>query len=47
MKSQLPIDAKAGYADFVVRNQGSLEETRKQVEKIWAELKKPASVNPA
>ena len=36
--SQLPIQAKTGYADYVVDNEGSLEETRTQVEKIWADL---------
>ena len=40
LKAQLPIDEKLGYADFVVDNQGSVEETRKQVEDIWQTLKK-------
>jgi len=40
LKAQLPIDEKLGYADFVIHNEGTLEETRKQVEKSWEELKK-------
>lgn len=38
LAAQLPIDEKAGYADFVIRNEGSLEDTRKQVEDLWEEL---------
>lgn len=40
LKSQLPIDEKLGYADFVIYNDKSLEETRKQVEELWQTLKK-------
>ncbi len=40
LDAQLPIDEKLRYADFVVHNEGTLEETRKQVEKVWEELKK-------
>jgi dephospho-CoA kinase len=39
LKSQLPIDEKVGYADHVIDNSGSLEETRRQVEELWAKLK--------
>ena len=39
LKAQLPIDEKIGYADFVIHNEGSLEETRKQVEELWESLK--------
>ena len=39
-KAQVPIDEKVGYADFVVRNEGTLEETRRQVEVVWEALKK-------
>jgi dephospho-CoA kinase len=38
MKSQLPIDEKAGYADFVIDNEGTLENTRKQVEEAWESI---------
>jgi len=40
LKAQLPIDDKLQYADFVVHNEGSLEETRRQVEKIWQALRR-------
>ena len=40
LKAQLPIDEKIGYADFVIHNEGSLEETKKQVEGLWESLKK-------
>ena len=40
MKSQLPIDEKASYADFVIDNEGTLEETRKQVKEVWESINK-------
>jgi dephospho-CoA kinase len=40
LKAQLPTDEKLAHADFVVNNEGSMEETRKQVEEIWQALKK-------
>lgn len=39
LKSQLPIEEKLGYADFVIRNDGSLEETRRQVKELWEKLR--------
>ncbi|MFH1491144.1 MAG: dephospho-CoA kinase [Pseudomonadota bacterium] len=39
LKSQLPIDEKVGYADFVINNEHSLDETRKQAEELWGQLK--------
>jgi len=42
-KAQIPDDEKARRADFVIDNSGSLEETRHQVERIYAELKVLAS----
>jgi len=38
LKSQMPIDDKLPAADYVVYNEGSLAETRKQVEIIWQDL---------
>jgi len=38
--SQIPIDEKKGYGDYVIDNEGSLEETKKQVDTLWEELKK-------
>jgi dephospho-CoA kinase len=39
LKAQLPIEEKVGYADFVIHNEGSLEETGKQVDALWEKLK--------
>ncbi|MBW2348085.1 MAG: dephospho-CoA kinase [Deltaproteobacteria bacterium] len=39
LKAQLPIDEKIGYADYVIHNEGSLEETKKEVEELWKVLK--------
>ncbi len=38
LKAQLPLDDKTGYVDYVIKNDGSLEDTRKQVDTIWDEL---------
>ncbi|NIS49819.1 MAG: dephospho-CoA kinase, partial [Phycisphaerae bacterium] len=38
LSSQLPIEEKKGYADYVIDNEGSLEETKAQVENVWAEI---------
>ena len=40
LNAQLPIEGKLAYADFVVHNEGTLEETRRQVEQVWKEFKK-------
>jgi dephospho-CoA kinase len=40
LSSQLPLEEKRSYADFIVDNSGSLEETQKQVQGIWQKLKK-------
>ncbi|QTA88015.1 dephospho-CoA kinase [Desulfonema magnum] len=40
LRAQLPINEKVRYADFVIRNEGSVEETRKEVEVLWESLKK-------
>ena len=39
LKAQLPIDEKLGRADFVINNEKTLEETKKQVEDLWLTLK--------
>ena len=39
LESQLPIDEKIGYADFVIHNEGSRAETRRQVEKLWEAIR--------
>ena len=40
IKSQLSAEEKKGFCDLIIDNSGSLEETRKQVEKLWQKLKK-------
>jgi dephospho-CoA kinase len=42
MAAQLPDEEKIKTADYVIDNSGSLNETRRQVEKIFAQLKKEA-----
>ena len=38
LEAQLPIDEKLESADFVIRNDGSLEETQRRVKHLWKEL---------
>ena len=40
LRAQLPIDEKAGMADFVIHNENSLDETRSQVEDLWHTLQR-------
>lgn len=35
MRSQMPLEEKLFYTDFVIDNSGTLEETRRQVEEVW------------
>jgi len=46
IESQLSVDEKRGYCDLVIDNSGSLEETRKQVERLWKKLQKRQLDNP-
>jgi dephospho-CoA kinase len=39
IESQFPLDKKGEMADAVIDNSGDLEETRKQVVKIWKQIK--------
>jgi dephospho-CoA kinase len=39
LRAQLPIDEKLDWADFVINNEKTLEETKKQVEDLWKALK--------
>jgi dephospho-CoA kinase len=34
----MAVEEKKGYCDLVIDNSGSLEETRRRVEKLWSEL---------
>ncbi|MBF0228727.1 MAG: dephospho-CoA kinase [Desulfamplus sp.] len=38
VKSQLPIDEKIKYADFLINNSNNLEDTFKQVKDVWEKL---------
>jgi len=38
IKAQLPIDEKVGFADFVINNEGSIEDTKRQVKELWNKL---------
>jgi dephospho-CoA kinase len=38
LKSQLPIDEKVRYADYVIHNDSSLDDTKKQLQELWMEL---------
>jgi len=38
IKTQIPVQDKTQFADFVINNDGTLEETRLQVKKIYAQL---------
>jgi len=40
IKSQLPLEEKIKSADFVINNDGLLEETKRQVEEIYSLLRK-------
>ena len=40
IKSQIPLEEKIRSADFVINNDGSLEETKNQVEEIYSLLRK-------
>jgi len=39
LAAQLPIDEKRAYADYIIDNTGSLEETKKQVEEVWQKIR--------
>ena len=39
IRSQLSAEEKKGFCDLVIDNSGSLDETRKQVQKLWKKLK--------
>ena len=46
LKAQLSIEEKVGYADFVIHNEGSLEETEKQVDALWEKLRRLQEKRP-
>jgi dephospho-CoA kinase len=42
VSSQMPIKEKLKFADYVIQNEGSLEETKKRAKEIFKDLKKVA-----
>jgi len=42
LSSQMPLEEKLKVADFVIRNEGSFEETKKRVKEVFQELKRVA-----
>ncbi len=40
IKAQFPIEDKVGYADYVIHNDQSVEETRRQAQDLWQTLRK-------
>ena len=38
LAAQMPIDEKRPLADYVIDNDGSLDDTRRQVEEVWARV---------
>jgi dephospho-CoA kinase len=40
LSSQMPVEEKVNLADFVIRNEGSLEETKKKAKEVFKELRK-------
>jgi len=40
VRSQMTIEEKKGYADYIIDNSGTIEETRRQVRQLWVELKR-------
>ena len=39
LRAQMPIDEKTAHADFVIHNEGPLEETKRQVDEVWEKIK--------
>jgi dephospho-CoA kinase len=42
VSSQMPTEEKLKFADYVIQNEGSLEETKKRAKEIFKDLKKVA-----
>lgn len=38
IRSQMPLEEKARFADYLIDNSGDLPATRRQVEEVWSEL---------
>jgi len=42
VSSQMPLEEKLKFADYVIRNEGSMEETKKRAREVYQDLKKVA-----
>jgi dephospho-CoA kinase len=42
VSSQMPLEEKLKFANYVIRNEGSMEETKKRAKEVYQELKKVA-----
>lgn len=40
----MPIDNKISYADYIIDNSGTIDETYKEVHIVWEELMKSQSI---
>jgi dephospho-CoA kinase len=45
LQAQLPIEEKMRHSDFIIDNNGTIEETMSQVEKVYKELYEEAKKN--
>ena len=39
LKAQLPIDKKLNFADYVISNENTIDETGANVEKVWQSIR--------
>jgi dephospho-CoA kinase len=39
LDAQMPIDEKVRYGDFIIKNEGSIEDTKQDVNEVWKRLK--------
>jgi dephospho-CoA kinase len=44
LDAQMPIDNKISYADYIIDNSGTIDETYKEVHIVWEELMKSQSI---
>jgi dephospho-CoA kinase len=40
LNTQIPIDDKILFADFIINNEGTLDSTRQEVDRVWTDLLK-------
>lgn len=39
LSSQMPVDEKIHFADFIIKNEGSIDSTKEQIKNLWENLK--------